>query len=264
MNDETKAFIQELMDRPLEPIEREKVEWDQLGHRYWSGPIDISMWRHMNTPFPGYEHIKREHPLYMSLPMSFYDGCSYCGHQPKDMYFDAVTNRIKMTVPCSTPQGITTTITLNVPSGKIVIDDDLRDWYDITEEQDRSFASYNTARGQAQVVEAMAELGCAYGPVGNSCPGLYKTGEGTYVIANPGYDENYDEVDPDKLGTHLAGVVTDLWAYSIADYDDWVSKGGGDTSSWTRSWSRCHRACTSSRTTPARPGSTTTALTVSP
>jgi hypothetical protein len=96
-------------------------------------------------------------------------------------------------------------------------------------------ASYNSALGQAQAVEAMAAVGCAYGPVGNSCPGFYKTGEGTYVIANSGYsytgpedgwgdDEDYTDIPvPGEL---LASVCTDLWAYSVADYDDYVSLGG--------------------------------------
>ena len=65
---------------------------------------------------------------------------------------------------------------------------------------------------------------CAYGPVGNSCPSLYQTGENTYAIVSPAWDEDTDE--PVFDGTHRAGITTDLWAYSIADHDDYLAKGG--------------------------------------
>ena len=78
-------------------------------------------------------------------------------------------------------------------------------------------------QGQAQVVEAYAEIGCAYGPVGNSCPSIFKNPDGEgYVIAAVDSDEH------PEFGKSLAGIITDLWAYSIVDYDNFLAHGGSD------------------------------------
>lgn len=131
----------------------------------------------------------------------------------------------------NTSNGITTVITLAVPSGKLVVADDLRPVYDwLHDEVD----DYNSPRGQAQATEAMARRGCAYGWVGNSCPGLYQTGKGTYVIASPSYSFDLgDEVLPANWKL-LASIITDLWAYSIADLADFELKSGNLKSlSWS-------------------------------
>lgn len=134
--------------------------------------------------------------------------------------------------PCPVPdEGITTVITLEVPSGKIIVADNLRSVYNGFDRD--KLADYNSVLGQAQFVEAMAKLGCAYGPVGNSCPTLWKTGEDTYIVARKPWltgdeDEWADEdsVPAPEGAESLAGIITDLWAYCIADYDDWLAKGG--------------------------------------
>lgn len=141
------------------------------------------------------------------------------------------TARTETACPC--PDGLTTVVTLPIPSGKMIITDDLRDVYHLSRGVEDSFFTYNSARGQAQVVEAMAKLGCAYGPVGNTCPGLYRVGEknaGAYVITtfNHEYDDEGNVTNTPSLpeSDRLAGIITDLWAYSAADYEDWQSKGG--------------------------------------
>jgi hypothetical protein len=143
--------------------------------------------------------------------------CAACGEYPE---FQIAQDAVTVQEPCPYPNGITTSITLDVPSGKLVVTDDLRPTYDW---DSAAFADYNTAQGQAQVVRAMAAIGCAYGPVSNSCPGLYRTGPDTYVIANPDFEEESPSLSDDTL---LAGICTDLWAYSIADFEHWTSRGG--------------------------------------
>jgi hypothetical protein len=145
--------------------------------------------------------------------------CWLCGR-----YTDPViTDNAVTATPCPYPDGITVVTRLEVPSGSVIVSDDLRPVYDWDESE---VGDYNAVAGQAQAIRAMAARGCAYGPVGNTSPTLYKTGEGTYVIATPAYDEDSDtEVRP-KGWTERAWVCTDLWAYSIADYDDWKSRGG--------------------------------------
>jgi hypothetical protein len=159
--------------------------------------------------------------------------CWYCGRHLRLKIED---DGIRATNPCEWPDGVTMSIRLAVPSGKLVVDDDLRPIYDGFSDD---FLTYNSLAGQAQVVHAMAALGCAYGPVGNTCPSLYRTGDGTYVIAtlawNDDEDSDEEEIIPEGW-TELAGICTDLWAYSIADHDDFLSRGGslespGDTRS---------------------------------
>lgn len=153
--------------------------------------------------------------------------CGMCGEYPK---YDVSKEGVKLSGPCADVRGITTTITLDVPSGKIVVDDDLRPLFNGFDRE--NFADYNSARGQAQVIEAFAEDKCAFGPVGNSCPDLWRTGEDTYIIARkpwaaPGDDwADEGDVPPPEGAEKLAGICTDLWAYSIADYDEWIRRGG--------------------------------------
>ncbi len=92
--------------------------------------------------------------------------CRTCGdHVALDIREDIVVAKEE----CPYPDGLVTVTEVAFPSGSIVVSDDLRDIYDVSD-KDRSFASYNSSLGVAQVVEAMAEIGCAYGYVGNTSP----------------------------------------------------------------------------------------------
>ncbi len=127
---------------------------------------------------------------------------------------------------CPYPDGITTKTQLTVPSGQLIVADDLRPVYNGF--NDKRFASYNTVYGQHQVIQAYAEQGCAFGPVGNSSPTLYQTGLTTYAIANVGYDEETGSGIVPSGWAGRAWICTDLWAYSIADYEDWKDRCGDD------------------------------------
>jgi hypothetical protein len=156
---------------------------------------------------------------------NFTSQCGTCDAELKlEITGDAVTVRGD---PCAYPDGVTSVITLSVPSGRIIVADDLRPVYN-WDDADMS-AGYNSALGQLQATEAMAAAGCAYGPVGNSCPGLFRTGGDSYVIASTGYDEETDKELTPEGWELMASVITDLWAYSVADYEDWTSKGGDPT-----------------------------------
>ncbi len=146
--------------------------------------------------------------------------CTVCGEYPD---VEVTDDSVIVKNPCPCPNGIITETILPVPSGKIIVTDDLRSIYDGFKKE--GLADYNTALGQAQVIEAMADLGCAFGCVLNTCPGLYKAGTDRYIIANFEYDEKTDGL-PSEEENLLAGIITDLWAYSIADYEDWKSRGG--------------------------------------
>lgn len=156
-------------------------------------------------------------PPFIDGPVA--DRCAICGDRP-DFYVE--DGFVCVREPCAYPDGIASLITLEVPSGRIIVTDDLRPMYQV----DDGDLDYNTALGQHVYMQRMAAQGCAYGPVGNSCPGLYRTGRDTYVIASPDYDEATD-APVGVEGKILASITTDLWAYSIADFGHWRAKGGG-------------------------------------
>jgi hypothetical protein len=145
--------------------------------------------------------------------------CGYCDAYPLVEFEDDL---VRVEAPCELPDGVTTVTEVDFPSGKVLVSDDLRPVFDV---DDAEMANYNSSLGQSQFVKAMARIGCAYGPVLNTSPGLYRTGEGTFVIANPEYDEGTD-TELDFGAELLAEVSTSLWAYSIADYELWRSLGG--------------------------------------
>lgn len=156
---------------------------------------------------------------------NFTESCASCG-----AFLDLAFSDDEVTVatPCEYPDGITTVITLAVPSGRLIVADSLRPAYD-WKDADLT-VSYNAALGQAQAAKAMAAQGCAFGYVGNTCPGLYRTGDGTYAIASLAYDWGEDDNDSGEGEIRpegweeLAGICTDLWAYSIADYEAWKAR----------------------------------------
>ncbi|MET9657873.1 hypothetical protein [Streptomyces sp. NPDC006510] len=144
--------------------------------------------------------------------------CAVCDRRP---VFRVTDSAVHVQEPCPYPDGITTKITIDVPSGKLLVTDDLRPAFNW---DDNAIADYNSTLGQAQAVEAMAAVGCAYGPVGNSCPGLYRTCPDSYIIASPCYDDDDKPSLPESAC--LANICTDLWAYSIVDLEHWKAKGG--------------------------------------
>ncbi|MCX4682334.1 hypothetical protein OG413_44945 [Streptomyces sp. NBC_01433] len=143
--------------------------------------------------------------------------CVVCDMYPKRQVVDKAVHALG---PCPYPDGITTKITLNVTSGRIIVAADLRPVYNW---DSHAVASYNSALGQAQASEAMAAIGCAYGFVLHGA-GLYRTGRDSYIIANPERNEYGEPVLPE--GDRLAGISGALWAYSIADFEHWKARGG--------------------------------------
>lgn len=167
-------------------------------------------------------------PMDRWVPVGIYlsglNRCSYCGEDD----FGTETNGLVVRLagePCKFPNGLPLTEwELNVPSGKLVVANDLRELFPLPEEEDFDI---NTTMGCRQTALAYAANGMAHAFVGNSCPGVYQCGDGLFKIVNPPQDEKWDEKKkefvpvkpaPKFEGKEVAGICTDLWWYSICDH----------------------------------------------
>jgi hypothetical protein len=119
-------------------------------------------------------------------------------------------------------------VAINIPSGKLICGNDFRDLY-VKNSRDISF-DVNEIVGIKKTIEAYGERGLFHGFCGNSCPGLYLNGNQLNIVA-PAYDDNNDEIDP-NLGEKVGGICTDLWWYCVADYDDFINRGGKVDPQW--------------------------------
>lgn len=163
-------------------------------------------------------------PVDASFGLSGLRTCSYCGEED----FPTETNGQVVRFagePCKFPNGLPLTEwELNVPSGKLVVANDLRELFPLPEDEG---ADINTTMGCRLTALAYAANGMSHAFVGNSCPGVYKCGDGLFKIANEPQDEKYDakskkmvkvEPAPKFEGKRVAGICTDLWWFSICDH----------------------------------------------
>jgi hypothetical protein len=161
-------------------------------------------------------------PVDVSLALSSIRACSYCGEEG----FGTETNGLVLRFtgkPCRFPEGLPPTEwELNVPSGKLVVANDLRRVFPLLEDD----FDINTTRGCSQTALAYAAIGMSHAFVGNTCPGVFKCKDGSYKIANEPSGERwngkkYVKVKVPKFdGENVAGICTDLWWYSICDQDE--------------------------------------------
>lgn len=166
-------------------------------------------------------------PMDAGLSLTGLRSCTYCGEDG----FETETNGIAFRItgrPCEFPNGLPPTEwELNVPSGKLVVANDLRLIFPLPE--DGKF-EMNTNLGCRQTALAYAANGMSHASVGNTSPGVYKCGEGLYKIANEPGEERWDEKKeewvpikpaPKFEGEKVASICTDLWWYSICDHDEY-------------------------------------------
>lgn len=121
--------------------------------------------------------------------------------------FDGVTLRI--VDECKYKDGIPCFVfELNVPSGTMVVANDLRDGFKVIGNYD-----VNNVVGMEKTTMKYAKVGMAHCFVGNTCPRMFKIGKqkiGSNFRIGQG------------RGNGVAGICTDLWWYSIVDLDSWV------------------------------------------
>jgi hypothetical protein len=151
---------------------------------------------------------------WLSLKRNFMFQCSECGENP-NFEFDGRILRAK--TKCPYPDGLTYEWELNVPSGKMVVANDLRDTWKIIGD-----FNVNYSVNCMKTTMKYAEVGMSHAIVSNTSPGVYRINNGKFVIGTS--DEN--ERSPVKGARQVGSICTDLWWYSIVDYDDYVKRLG--------------------------------------
>jgi hypothetical protein len=107
---------------------------------------------------------------------------------------------------------------INIPSGRLVIANDLREFFPKLEKTQ----SLNDNVGTRVRSLALASLNLAHGFVGNSCPGIFRITPGLLEI---GTDGHLDTEEVPHEGERLGYVCTDLWWYSLADLAEVEARG---------------------------------------
>lgn len=160
--------------------------------------------------------------------------CDHCG---EDFGYDGFTVDVETNVltilgdECKYPQGLTSIVELDVPSGKMLVANVLRPVFRVEEDFEIGLSS---AYGRHKMTKAYEEQGMVNLFVSNTSPEFYRTGADRFVVANVDNDYIYfSEEDAAKdiqekiSGWKEAGsIITDVWAYEVADYDVFVSRGG--------------------------------------
>lgn len=154
--------------------------------------------------------------------------CSFCGAENFTVETNGTEARLSGDA-CPYPDGLGwTEWELNIPSGQMVVENDLRDVFPMAGDQDDF--DVNTRIGCRLSTLAYAEMGMSHAYVGNSCPQVYLCEEGKYKIANQPDREEWNEetkewveveVDPPYSGERVTGICTDLWWYSICDLEEY-------------------------------------------
>lgn len=133
--------------------------------------------------------------------------CKECGNR---IQWECDGVELRATEICEYPWGCPSyDIRVNIPSGKMVIEDDLRQFYDI----DLDLCS-NSDRHISKMYET---IGMGHGYIGNTNPNIYKT-DSSIIIGNKNCN----------IGNVIGSIKTDLWWYSISDYEDIVKKTNKD------------------------------------
>lgn len=103
-------------------------------------------------------------------------------------------------------------------TGKIIVENDLRHFY-----EEKEF-DVNSIKGIVQTIEHYSNQEMLHGFVGNSCPTLYISPDKDMIHVGAQYDHKDDKLILPEGYTELAWVCTDLWWYSIADYETFMKE----------------------------------------
>lgn len=125
--------------------------------------------------------------------------------------------------PCEFPGGMKEySVSIDVPSGVLVVDDDLRGYFPPTKDH-----YVNHTIGIHDTSQDFADMDMIHMFVGNSCPSIFRAEDGnSLLVGNNSYDD--DDVSGEELGTDetkVGGICTDLWWASLADVETLKNTG---------------------------------------
>lgn len=143
--------------------------------------------------------------------------CSCCGLEELSLETNGKVIRIAG-ASCPFPTGLPLTEwELNVPSGKIAVANDLREYFPLPYGEGE-IPSINTQRGCRETTLAYARIGMSHAFVGNTCPRIYKVfKQNQFKIASAPSAPFEGEK---TKGRRVGSICTDLWWYSICDSDE--------------------------------------------
>ena len=213
-----------------------KASFDWLGHWRNGTRIGESMDRVRDHLFIRLYTMNKAHaeelvragqseaPLDQWIPLPggslcVHDDCYLCGEGDFELETNGQVIRL-VGKPCEYPEGLPLTEwELNVPSGKLVVANNLLEIFPLPEGDE---FNVNMAIEKRRSSLTYAANGLAFGAVGNTCPSVYRCKDGTYKIANEPHDD--DDTKPVFEGERVAHISTTLWWYSICDHDEFVRR----------------------------------------
>jgi len=153
-------------------------------------------------------------------------GCGYCGAEKFELETDGLSVRFSGE-RCPLPDGFEPNEwELNVPSGKIAVANDLRNWFPLSFGSE-DIPSVNSVIGRRAVAQAYAQVGLSHASVGNTCPSVFKLSDSSFKISCGPSEEVWngeewvDREEPiEPEGEEVAFICTDLWWYSLCDLEE--------------------------------------------
>ena len=166
---------------------------------------------------------KKKLEVPIRLGTADYHVCGYC---EAAVIWECDGTKVQATTECPHQNGLEYSFELNVPSGTMIVANDLRPEFDITGDY-----NINQASQSVRCSLAFAEIGCAHAFVGNTSPAVFRqlpvagqSGD-VLLIGNPAHDEDYNDIEDSIPGERVAGISTGLWWYSIVDKTEYLLRG---------------------------------------
>lgn len=157
-----------------------------------------------------FERIKD--PIFLPKKICYVCGCS--------VKFTLNNRTLTADSDCKYPNGYPDIeFTINVPSGKIVYGNDFRNQFQLIGNWYVNYIS-----DVARCIQDYAKINFAHCDVGNTCPGIYKVnGRNDKFWVGTKEESGRNPIANSK---RIGGICTDLWWTSMADYNDFVARGG--------------------------------------
>jgi hypothetical protein len=139
--------------------------------------------------------------------------CFYCGKY-LSYVLDKENKKISLNEKCKFPEGIKKiNLKLNVPSGKMVIANDLRKWFSSPFDH----LNVNSDKGKFDTSKLYESVEMIHCYIGNSCPNVFQLDSSSLFICENKYEFT-------EFGKKLGQICTDLWWYCIVDYENFKTK----------------------------------------